>query len=99
MKTGVIFVLAGGIVGAAFASLIVPPAIAWYTSPGGLSGGAQIPAVVQIPEVIRYATTKLLNGQLIGAGVGAAVGLVVGLFLSMRPRPVVIHTPAPRTTP
>jgi len=54
---------------------------------------------VQIPEVIRYATTKLLNGQLIGAGVGAAVGLVVGLFLSMRPRPVVIHTPAPRTTP
>jgi len=91
--------LAGALIGVVAASLIVPPALAWYTAPGGLPQGAQIQAVVQIPEVIRYATTKLLNGQLIGAGVGAAVGLVVGLFLSMRPRPVVIHTPAPRTTP
>jgi hypothetical protein len=99
MKTTVVLMLAGALIGVVAASLIVPPALAWYTAPGGLPQGAQIQAVVQIPEVIRYATTKLLNGQLIGAGVGAAVGLVVGLFLSMRPRPVVIHTPAPRTTP
>jgi hypothetical protein len=86
MKTGVIFVLAGGIVGAAFASLIVPPAIAWYTSPGGLSGGAQIPAVVQIPEVIRYATTRLITGQLIGAVIGAVVGFVLALAFGRRSR-------------
>ena len=43
------------------------PALAWYTSPGGLTGGAAIPAVWQIPEVIRYATTSLIGGQPIGA--------------------------------
>jgi gas vesicle protein len=80
MKTGVIFVLAGGIVGAAFASLIVPPAIAWYTSPGGLSGG------VQIPEVIRYATTRLITGQLIGAVIGAVVGFVLAIAFGRRSR-------------
>ena len=86
MKTGVIFVLAGAIVGAAFASLIVPPAIAWYTSPGGLSGGAQIPAVVQIPEVIRYATNRLITGQLIGAAIGAVVGLALAIAFGRRSR-------------
>ena len=98
MKTTVVLMLAGALIGVVAASLIVPPALAWYTAPGGLPQGAQIQAVVQIPEVIRYATTRLLNGQLIGAGVGAAVGLAIGLFVSMRPRPVVIHTPTPRTT-
>ena len=80
MKTTVIFVLAGALVGAIVASFIVPPALAWYTSPGGLPQGAQIQAVVQIPEVIRYATTHLIRGQAIGAMLGAAVGLVIGIF-------------------
>ena len=90
MKTTVIFVLAGALVGAIVASFIVPPALAWYTSPGGLPQGAQIQAVVQIPEVIRYATTHLIRGQAIGAVLGAAVGLVVGIFAHApaRRRPV-----------
>jgi hypothetical protein len=90
MKTTVIFVLAGALVGAIVASFIVPPALAWYTSPGGLPQGAQIQAVVQIPEVIRYATTHLIRGQAIGAVLGAVVGLVVGLFAHApaRRRPV-----------
>jgi len=98
MKTTVILMLVGALIGVIAASFIVPPALAWYTAPGGLPQGAQIQAVVQIPEVIRYATTKLLNGQLIGAAIGAAAGLVTGLFLTMRPRPVVIHTPSARPT-
>jgi len=90
MKTTVIVVLAGALVGAIVASFIVPPALAWYTSPGGLPQGAQIQAVVQIPEVIRYATTHLIRGQAIGAVLGAVVGLVVGLFAHApaRRRPV-----------
>jgi hypothetical protein len=59
MKTTVILMLAGAIAGAVVASFIVPPALAWYSSPGGLPEGAQIQAVVQIPEVIRYATDGL----------------------------------------
>ena len=87
MKTTVIFVLVGALTGAAIASVIVPPALAWYTSPGGLPQGAQIQAVVQISEVIRYATTRLIRGQLIGGGIGGVVGLAFALAVRRRARP------------
>ena len=86
VKTTLILALVGAIVGAVIASYVVPPALAWYTAPGGLPEGAQIQAVVQIPEVIRYATGKLIRGQLIGAAVGATVGLVLGIVLGFRGR-------------
>jgi hypothetical protein len=85
MKTVVIFMLAGALMGVIAASFVVPPALAWYTSPGGLPQGAQIQAVVQIPEVIRYATSRLMRGQLIGGFSGAAVGLLIGIFAVRRP--------------
>jgi hypothetical protein len=102
MKTTLIFVLAGALAGAAVASWVVPPALAWYTTPGGLPQGAEIQAVVQISEVIRYTTSRLIRAQLIGASIGAALGLVAGLFLdfrSRRPRvvpPVAARPPAAR---
>ena len=86
MKTTLILLLVGAIAGAVIASFVVPPALSWYTTPGGLPGGAQVQAVVQIPEVIRYATTSLIRGQLIGGGIGAAVGLVLGIVLGFRGR-------------
>ena len=81
MRTTAIFVLAGALLGVFIASFIVPPALAWYSSPGGLPQGAQIQAVVQIPEVIRYATSHLIRGQAIGAVIGGAAGFVLGLFV------------------
>lgn len=86
MKTTIILLLLGAITGVVIASFVVPPALSWYTTPGGLPGGAQVQAVVQIPEVIRYATTSLIRGQLIGGGIGAAVGLVLGIVLGFRGR-------------
>src|SRR3954454_4461344 len=77
MKTALILILAGALIGVACASFLVPPMLSWYTSPGGVPQGSQITSVVQIPEVIRYATSKLLLGQAIGAGIGAAVGLII----------------------
>jgi hypothetical protein len=88
MKTVVIFMLAGALLGVIAASYVVPPALSWYTSPGGLPQGAQIQAVVQIPEVIRYATSRLMRGQAIGGGIGAVIGLVIGI-LSVRKRSLV----------
>jgi len=40
MKTVVIFMLVGALLGVIAASYIVPPALSWYTSPGGLPKGA-----------------------------------------------------------
>jgi hypothetical protein len=81
MKTAVIVVLVCALLGIVAASFLVPPLLGWYTAPGGLPQGAQVQAVVQIPEVIRYATSRLLLGQAIGAGLGATAGLV-GYFLA-----------------
>jgi len=86
MKTTLTLMSLGAIIGAVIASFVVPPALTWYTSPGGLPNGAQVQAVVQIPEVIRYATTHLIRGQLIGAGIGAALGLLLSIVLGFRGR-------------
>ena len=88
MKTALIFILAGALTGVSVASFLVPPMLSWYTSPGGLPQGAQIQAVVQIPEVIRYATSRLLWGQTIGGSIGAVLGLFVSLLLRRKGHPV-----------
>jgi hypothetical protein len=85
MKNALILMLSGAFVGAVAASFIVPPMLSWYTSPGGLPQGAQIQAVVQIPEVVRYVTTRLLWGQAVGGGIGGVLGLVISLMTG-RPR-------------
>jgi hypothetical protein len=90
MKNTIIFALTGALIGAVIASVLVPPALAWYSAPGGLPQGAQIQAVVQIPEVIRYATSHLIRGQAIGAFIGALVGMAFGVFT---------HLPARRRQP
>ena len=77
MKNAFILMLVGALVGVVAASFIVPPMLGWYSSPGGLPQGAQVQAVVQIPEVIRYATSSLLMGQTIGGVIGAVLGLVI----------------------
>jgi hypothetical protein len=84
MKTVVIFALSGALLGVVIASLVVPPALSWYSAPGGLPEGTQIQALVQIPEVIRYATGKLIRGQLIGAVIGAILGVVCGVLMSRK---------------
>ena len=86
MKTTVILMLVGAIVGAAIASVVVPPALSWYASPGGIPGGSQVQAVVQIPQVIHFAISSLIRWQLIGGGIGAAAGLVLGIVLNSRRR-------------
>jgi hypothetical protein len=97
-KTVVIFLLAGALLGGVIASLVVPPALTWYTTPGGLPEGAQVQALVQIPEVIRYATGRLMRAQAIGVAVGAVAGLIGGIVFVRRKTSVPteqIATPPP----
>jgi len=86
MKTLLIFFLLGALLGAAAASVVVPPTLAWYASPGGLPKGAQVQAIVQMPEIIHYATSKLIVGQAIGAGIGGVVCFALGLLLASKRR-------------
>ena len=71
-----VFALVGGLIGVVLASLFIPPALSWYAAPGGLPQGTQIQALVDIPTVIRYATGKLIFGQLIGCMIGVVIGIV-----------------------
>lgn len=98
MKTIIIFVLLGALAGIAVASLVVPPALSWYSEPGGLPKGTQIQALVEIPEVIRYSTSKLIRGQTIGAAIGAVIGLAFGVLLvrAGRQKASVVPSPAVR---
>jgi len=92
MKNALIFALAGALLGIVIASFIVPPALVWYSEPGGLPGGAQVQALVQIPDVIRYTTGKLLRGQMIAGVVGAVLGLVLAMLTMRKKMPTA--TPA-----
>jgi hypothetical protein len=86
MKTTIILTLIGALTGIAIASWIVPPALSWYTEPGGLPNGAQVQSLVVVPDVIHYATSRLIRGQLIGAVGGALPGLVLGVVFVRRGR-------------
>jgi hypothetical protein len=85
MKTVVIFALLGAILGAAAASIIVPPTLAWYNEAGFLSQSGQagqVQALVNIPQVIRYTTGRLIRGQIIGAAIGGVGFLVLGIVVA-----------------
>ena len=86
MKSVVIWILAGAILGIAAASIIVPPMLSWYNEAGYLSQGGQPAAMVNLPQVVRYSTARLIRGQAIGGGVGAVLFFVLGLVVGGRGR-------------
>jgi hypothetical protein len=95
VKSILIWILAGALLGGVAASFIVPPMLSWYNEAGYLSQGGQPAAVVNLPNVVKYATSRLIRGQAIGAGVGAVVFLAIGLAVGGRSRRRVPAPPAP----
>lgn len=86
MKGILIWVLLGALLGIVAASFIVPPMLSWYNEAGYLAKNGQPAAMVNLPEVVRYATSRLLRGQMIGGGIGAVVFFVLGLAVGGRGR-------------
>lgn len=84
MKTILIFTLTGALLGVAAASVVVPKGLSWYNEAGYLSQpqGGQVQALVNLPQVIRYTTDRLIRGQLIGGIAGAAIFLVLGILVA-----------------
>ena len=81
MKGILIWVLAGALVGIAAASFVVPPMLSWYNEAGYLANAGQPAAMVNLPEVVRYATARLIRGQAIGGVLGAVVFFALGLAI------------------
>jgi hypothetical protein len=84
MRTVLVFMLVGALLGVVVASLVVPPVLAWYNEPGAISPGQKVETLCNLPDLIRYTSRRLLLGQLIGAAVGALVFLFPGLMVSRR---------------
>ncbi len=85
-KTVIIFVLLGAILGAVAASFVAPPVLGWYNEAGFLSQSGQVQALVNLPQVIKYTSVRLLKTQAIGAGLGAFTFLVLGLTSASKSR-------------
>ncbi len=79
MKGILIWILTGALVGIVAASFIVPPMLSWYNEAGYLSQGNQPAAMVNLPQVVRYSTNRLIQGQAIGAAIGAATFFALGV--------------------
>lgn len=84
LTTILFHMMIGAIFGTVAASLIVPPMLSWYNEPGAIAPGKPIETLCNVPELIRYTSSRLLRGQLIGAGVGALVFLFPGVRSSRR---------------
>lgn len=78
MRTVLVFTLLGALLGAVAASFIVPPWLGWYNATGAIAGARQVETLCNVPELIRYATNRLLVGQLIGAASGAVLAALLG---------------------
>lgn len=86
MKGILIWILLGALLGIVAASFIVPPMLSWYNEAGYLSKNGQPAAMVNLPDVVRYTTTRLIRGQAIGGGIGAVLFFVLGLAFGGRRR-------------
>lgn len=84
LKIVATYLLIGAFVGGVIASFVVPPVLAWYNETGKISSTSQVQTLCNLPELIRYTSSRLLRGQLIGAAIGALVFLFPGLAAARR---------------
>ena len=94
VRSALVWAMVGAIVGAVVASFVVPPMLSWYNEPGSISPGGQVQTLCNLPELIRYTSSRLIRGQLIGAGVGALLFLLLGIMVGRR-RPAATAEPLP----
>jgi hypothetical protein len=92
LKTVLVFMMMGALLGVVVASLIVPPLLSWYNEPGAISPG-RVETLCNLPELIRYTSTRLIRGQLIGAGLGAFLFMIPGV-MTVRRRSAAATAPA-----
>ena len=93
LKTVLVFMMTGALFGVVIASFIVPPILSWYNEPGAIAPGQKIETLCNLPELIRYTSTRLIRGQLIGAAIGAFLFMFPGMS-TVRRRAATAPAPA-----
>jgi hypothetical protein len=93
VRTVLVSMMIGALLGVVAASFVVPPLLSWYNEPGKISPGKEVETLCNLPELIRYTSSRLIRGQLIGAGVGALLFLYPGLVTVRRRREAAPATP------
>ena len=84
LKTVLVFMMTGALLGVVIASFLVPPILSWYNEPGAIAPGRQVETLCNLPELIRYTSTRLIRGQLIGAVLGAFLFMIPGVMTVRR---------------
>ena len=84
VKTVLVFMLVGALAGAVAASFIVPPVLSWYSEPVAKEPGKQVETICDPAYMVRYTSSRLLRGQLIGAALGALLLLYPGIAAARR---------------
>ena len=97
VKSILVYMMIGALLGTVAASFIVPPVLAWYNETGSISPNHQVQTLCDLPELIRYTANRILRGQLIGAGIGAFIFIFPGVS-SARKRRAEAAATGPATT-
>jgi hypothetical protein len=84
VRTVAVYMVIGALLGGVAASFVVPPVLAWYNQAGEIAPGKQVETLCNLPELIGYTSSRLLRGQLIGAGIGALLFLFPGIIAARR---------------
>jgi hypothetical protein len=92
LKTFLIFIFGGALLGILVASLAAPSFLEWYTS-----SPYATQTMCDLPKTVRQVTHDLMRYQVIGAAVGSGVGLVLGILVALRARKAARRTTGPAT--
>ena len=88
VRSVLVWALVGALVGVVVASFAVPPLLSWYNEPGRITSNGQVQTLCNLPELIRYTSSRLIRGQLIGAAVGAVLFTLLGLVVRRPAQPL-----------
>jgi hypothetical protein len=84
LKTVLVFMMMGALLGVVIAAFTVPPILKWYNTPGEIAPGRPVETLCNLPDLIEYTSVRLRRGQGIGALIGALLFMIPGIMSARR---------------
>jgi hypothetical protein len=93
LKTLLLQICLGVVIGTAVVDLVSPAILIWYHIPGGGQ------ALCNCADLVRSTAHDLVYAHLVASGIGAVLCLILGLLLRRRPPPPATTPAAPAVPP